>query len=196
MGRERCRAAVAALACAFGVSVAGCATATDAVSPPVAAAPSAVVIAPPAPAEAVVPTPKGKPVLVLTGRVGVTNVGRGLQWDVAGLDRLGLLRVGVFEPWVKQNLEFQGVWLTDVLKAAHVDASARSLHFTALDDYQIDLTMDDVLAGGVFLATKHGDGSAIAIEDGGPTRIVFVGGVASGASADRWIWSLTTIDVR
>jgi hypothetical protein len=42
----------------------------------------------------------------------------------------------------------------------------------------------------------HGDGGAIPIAEGGPIRIVFADGVASGANANQWIWSVTTIDVR
>ena len=73
---------------------------------------------------------------------------------------------------------------------------AQTIHFTALDDYQIDLSLADVRAGGILLATRTGDGGPIPIEDGGPTRIVFVGGVPAGASADQWIWNLAMIDVR
>jgi hypothetical protein len=48
----------------------------------------------------------------------------------------------------------------------------------------------------VLLATRTGDGGAIPIAEGGPIRIVFADGVASGANANQWIWSVTTIDVR
>lgn len=146
--------------------------------------------------EDVVPAPTSAPVLSVTGRIGATNSGNGLNLDPGTLDRLGRIRITVFEPWVKQTQNFQGVWLSDLLTLAHPDPGARTVHFTALDDYQVDLTIADVMAGGVLLATRSGDGAPIRIEDGGPTRIVFVGGVPSGASADQWIWSLSTIDVR
>ena len=66
---------------------------------------------------------------------------------------------------------------------AKVDPGATTIHVTALDDYQIDLPLAAVDAGGIFLATKRGDGEAIPIEEGGPTRIVYLGGAAAGASA-------------
>lgn len=144
----------------------------------------------------VIPSPTGDEVLSVTGRIAATNVGDSLRLDPAILERLGLVRVSVYEPWVQQNLDFQGVWLADLLALADSEADARSIHLTALDDYQIDLSMADVMAGGIFLATRTGAGAPIPIEDGGPTRIVFVGGVPSGSSADQWIWSLSTIDVR
>ncbi|HWM57606.1 MAG TPA: hypothetical protein VNO83_07220 [Pseudonocardia sp.] len=39
----------------------------------------------------------------------------------------------VFDPWTKQDLEVQGVWLADVLQVARADEEARSLHLAALD---------------------------------------------------------------
>jgi hypothetical protein len=185
--RALCAAALVVTALA-----AGCAA-----QPVAAPAPAVSVIAPPRPASGrVVPAPAGDPVLTLTGRIAATNAPRALELDVAVLDRLGVLKVGVYEPWVKQDLEFQGVWLADVLELARIDQGASSLHFTALDDYQIDLAVPDVMAGGVFLATKRGDGTPIPIEEGGPTRLVFTPGAGTGDSADQWIWSLKTIDVR
>lgn len=143
-----------------------------------------------------VPAPQGDPVLTITGKIATTNSGNSLQFDAATLDRLGLLQVTVDEPWVKQKLKFQGPWLADLLKMAKVDPAATTIHVTALDDYQIDLPLAAVDAGGILLATKKGDGESIPVEEGGPTRIVYLGGVAAGASADQWIWSLASIDVR
>ena len=143
-----------------------------------------------------VPAPEGTPVLTVTGKIAATNGAGGLRLDAATLDRLGLMQMTVYEPWVKTDLQFRGVWLADLIKLAQPDGSAQTVHLTALDDYQIDLSMTDVMAGGVLLATKTGDGSPIAVEDGGPTRIVFTSGTPSGSSADQWIWSLASIDVR
>jgi hypothetical protein len=96
----------------------------------------------------------------------------------------------------KQRMSFQGVWLADVLAAAGVDGGATGLHLTALDNYQVDLPIADVRAGGVLLATRNGDGGATPIAEGGPIRIVFADGAEAGANANQWIWSLTTMDVR
>jgi hypothetical protein len=143
-----------------------------------------------------VPPPSEQRVLALTGRIGSTNDGAVLAFDKPTLDQLGRVRVTVFEPWVKQELNFEGVWLADLLAVARADPQARTVHITALDDYQVELAISDVMAGGVLLATRSGNGQPIPIEDGGPTRIVFAGGVPAGNSADQWIWSLSAIDVR
>lgn len=143
-----------------------------------------------------VPTPTGPVVLTLTGKIGQLNDGAALRLDPALLDQLGLVKVTVFDPWVKKELQLQGTWLNDLLDVAQPTAAAQSIHITALDNYQVDLTLGDIRAGGILLATRTGDGQPLPIAEGGPLRIVFVGGVPSGANADQWIWSVTMIDVR
>ena len=157
-----------------------------------------VVVAPPRwQPDGPVQAPTGPVVLTLTGKIAQRNVDRSaLHFDAAILDELGVVKAKVYDPWVKQELEFQGVWMNDLIEAAKPTSGAQSIHITALDNYQVDLSLADVRAGGILAATKRGDGSPIPLEEGGPVRVVFIGGVPSGASADQWIWNLTTIDVR
>jgi hypothetical protein len=143
-----------------------------------------------------VPLPTDKPVLTVTGKISTTNQGNSLVFDQPTLAKLGVQQVELYEPWAKQNLAFRGVWLQNLLAVAGVGADAVRLHFVALDDYQVDLTVADIRGGGIMLATSAGDGSPIPIDKGGPTRIVFMDGVKAGANADQWIWSLKTVDVQ
>ncbi|HST64221.1 MAG TPA: molybdopterin-dependent oxidoreductase [Mycobacteriales bacterium] len=143
-----------------------------------------------------VPVPAGKAVLTLTGKVSADNRGATVAFDRPALERIGLVRARLHDPWAKEEIEVRGIRLRDLLAVAGAPATATSVHITALDDYQVDLGLADVRAGGVLLATAAGDGSAIAVEDGGPTRIVFLDGVPAGGNADHWIWSLKTIEVR
>jgi hypothetical protein len=136
------------------------------------------------------------PILAVEGKISATNDGHVLRLGVDTLDQLGVLKVNTYEPWAKKRMSFQGMWLADMLKVAGIDQSARTVHFTALDDYQVDLTMTEIAKGGIFLATKSADGSPIPIDQGGPTRIVFMDGVTAGASADQWVWSLKDINVK
>lgn len=143
-----------------------------------------------------VPVPDGKALITLTGKVSAVNKEATVALDRAGLAELGLVQVRVYEPWIKQTVDFRGVWLADVLLVAGVAAEATTIRITALDDYFVDLSIADIRAGGILLATEAGDGSELPVEKGGPTRIVFLNGVRGGANADQWIWSLTTIDAR
>lgn len=141
-----------------------------------------------------VPVP-AKPLLTVTGKVNAGNKGDSIVLDRAGLEQMGLVKVRVYEPWVKEEVDFRGVWLQDVLDVVGATDNFSVLRFTALDDYQVDIKGADVRAGGILLATSDGEGGNLPVDKGGPTRIIFVGGVKSGANADQWIWSLKTIDV-
>ncbi len=143
-----------------------------------------------------VPAPTGKVVLTLTGLVSAPNRGASIVLDQGALDRLGLVQVALYEPWIKKEATFQGVWLIDLLEVAGVPAAASTLALTALDDYRIEVPMADVRAGGILVALRTGDGSAIPVADGGPTRIVYLPDVPAGANMDRWIWSLKSIEIR
>jgi hypothetical protein len=200
--RSRDRACRAALALTAVVALGGCDVASlsgDGGDARPAAAPSfsAVPVRPVKlhPGDRV-PALAGSAVLTVTGRIAEQNQNDVLALDRVTLDRLGVSRIDVFEPWTKQNMGFQGLWLADLLKVAGAAPDAASIHATALDDYQVDLTTNEIRAGGIFLATRDGAGKAIPIQDGGPTRIVFAGNVAAGRNADRWIWSLKNLDVR
>ncbi|MGX6607314.1 molybdopterin-dependent oxidoreductase [Micromonosporaceae bacterium Da 78-11] len=143
-----------------------------------------------------VPAPVGTALFTMTGKVSTTNRGSVLAFDQRTVESLGMVQVELFEPWTKADMEFRGVWLKDIVAVAAVPADATRLHITALDDYTVDLELADVRAGGILLATRAGDGSSIPIDEGGPSRVVFLDGVAAGANADQWVWSVKEISVQ
>ena len=143
-----------------------------------------------------VPLPAGAAVLAVTGKIGRTNKGGTVVLDVATIERLGVRQIRTYEPWVKQTLDFRGVRLADLLAVVAPATGATKVHIVAHDDYSVDVTMEEARAGGVLLATRSGDGAALPVDAGGPTRIVFQTGSASAANPDQWIWSLKTIDVQ
>jgi hypothetical protein len=161
------------------------------------AAPSATAVSPATlrPGQTV-PPPSGKPVFTITGKITATNQNSGLALDLPTVERLAIHQVRLYEPWTKQDTDFRGVWLQDLLALAGVKSDAAKLHIVALDDYTVDLTMADIRTGGIMLATRAGDGSTLPVDKGGPTRIVFLNGVKAGANADQWIWSIKAIDVQ
>jgi hypothetical protein len=142
-----------------------------------------------------VPAPAEKPVFTMSGEISATNQDGALVFDQPTVEQLGVQQVKLYEPWVKKDLVFRGVWLQDLLAVAGVAPGATRVHITALDDYAVDLTVADIKAGGIMLATRAGDGSAIPIDEGGPTRIVFMDNVKAGANADQWVWSIKSIEV-
>lgn len=141
-----------------------------------------------------VPAPATAPIVTVIGGTAPANTDGGVAFDLASLERLGLVSATVFEPYEKKHLNFSGVTLAAVLNVAGVPSTA-NVHLTALDDYQVDLTAQEIAAGGVMLATQL-DGHPIAVASGGPTRLVFLDGTASGKDGRQWIWSISRIDVK
>ena len=194
MGRTTARALRLALVMGALVTATACGTAGSGGAKGPAAA---VVVSPPSirPGQTV-PAPEKPAVLTVTGKISATNRGGTLQLDAPTLDALGRQQVTVYEPWVRETLVFQGLWLTDLLHVAQADNAARSLHLSALDGYQIDLAMADIDTGTFFVDTHTGDGGPIPVAAGGPVRILIVDGASSEATDARWIWSMSTIDVQ
>jgi hypothetical protein len=198
----RRRGVLAAAGCALVLALGGCGPADEAAVPATTAkaAPAAytgsVIAAPELTAGAEVPAPAGKAVLTVTGRITTHNRDKTLALDLATLGRMGVEQIRVHEPWTKEDLDFRGVWLADLLDVAGAAPEATTVHLVALDDYAVDVPMDEVRGGGVMLAFRDGADAELPIDQGGPTRIIYMAGVASGNNPDQWIWSLKTIDVR
>lgn len=134
------------------------------------------------------PAPTGEPVLTIEPAVGTT---RPLQVDLTGLRAVSASSYDIFEPFEEREITFRGVELGSVLAATDADG-ADSYLLTALDDYRVVLTAEEISAGGIILAVEA-DGAGIPIESGGPVRVVFVDGSEAGANTDNWIWSLERI---
>ena len=137
------------------------------------------------------------PVLTISGKISARNTPDGLALDVAGLETLGLVKYKVRDPWLEADLEFSGVLVTDLLTATGAAADATSLQITALDDYQVDISIADAKRWPIMLATRTG-GAPMTIEDKGPMRIVFPADPSIDAlkTKDLWIWQIKTIEVR
>ena len=143
-----------------------------------------------------VPAPTGKVVLTLRG-VPNTNVGKTLQFDLATLERLGVVSYQVFDRQAEgRDVTFSGPLLRSVLDVA--GAQGTTLHCIALNDYAVDVPAADAEELPVLLATKA-DGKRMTVAHYGPTRFIYpTEGFDLNATVydPRWIWQLKTIVVR
>lgn len=149
-------------------------------------------------ADRAVPLPSRAEVVSLVGAIGKRNDGPRLSFDLPTLERLGLVRYAVRDPWDQRRIVFTGVLLADLLDVADVPATARRLRLTALDDYETTIEIADARRWPILLATRA-DGDPIAVAAGGPTRIVFPYGQYEfdrGRYDAQWIWSVESIVVR
>jgi hypothetical protein len=117
--------------------------------------------------------------------------GEAVGLDLAGLDQLRQVELTIYEPFEEGDVTFSGVVVSDLLSLFEAD-EVGTAQFLALDDYEVELSLADVSSSGVVLATRQ-DGKEIAIEDGGPTRLVFPDGSEVGRNTDLWVWSLKHI---
>ncbi|MER7072447.1 molybdopterin-dependent oxidoreductase [Terrabacter sp. NPDC000476] len=144
---------------------------------------------------AAVPAPTGPTVLTVTGKVAG---GKPVTFDMATLEKLGLVEYSVMDKQAEgRRVTFRGVLLSDVLATVGA-SSATSLHTVALNDYAVDIPVSDTRTYPVLLATTV-DGKRMSVEKYGPVRVVYP---TDGATLDpavydpRWIWQLTTVEVR
>jgi DMSO/TMAO reductase YedYZ molybdopterin-dependent catalytic subunit len=152
-------------------------------------APPAKDAAPTTTAVTLLPKPTGTSVLEIT-RPGAEPV----LADFATLDHLATKTYKIVEPFEKKIIAFTGVELWTVLAGAGVPTTATEVLLTALDDYEVHLSVADIRKGGVILSTRA-DGEVIPLDHGGPMRLVFLDGVEAGSNPDQWIWSIKHIAV-
>jgi hypothetical protein len=141
-----------------------------------------------------VPKPVGKPVLKLSGALTNHNSGKDLVLDQKQLEAMPAETATVYEPWVKKRIEFTGVPVSLLLTTAGISPSATEVKVHAIDDYQVEFKIADLMAPGVLLATRQ-EGEGIPIADGGPVRLVFPPDSVTGRNRDTWVWSIDSFTV-
>ena len=145
-----------------------------------------------------IPSPSQKVVLSISGQVATKNTADSLELDMSTLEKLGLVKYQVHDPWLKQTFTYTGVLMSDLLKYAGASQSARSVHMVALDDYQVDIPIADIEMWPILLATRA-NGEFMNVDNYGPLRIIYPYGSHSidpVSHNDLWIWSLKSIEVR
>lgn len=142
------------------------------------------------------PEPTGDVLLTVSGAIA-----RGDAEGVARLDRAMLEALPVAEfttatVWTEGAHSFTGVPLADLLE--HVGAEGALLRASAINDYTVEIPVDDAVSGGPIVAYRM-DGEEMSVRDKGPLWIVY----PYDSSADyrneiiyaRSIWQLDRIEV-
>jgi hypothetical protein len=142
-------------------------------------------------------TPKGRPVLSVTGRISQRN---GLDIADFDLEMLAALPQHSFStrtPWDKTPRKFTGPLLRDLL--ASVGAQGKLLKAAALNDYKVEIPVEDAQLYDVIICHLIDD-QPMRIRDRGPLFIVYpfdaYPAIQSGRYFSRAIWQLRRIDVQ
>lgn len=145
-----------------------------------------------------IPPPSQEVVLTISGRVAAKNTLDALVLDIPTLEKLGLVKYSVHDPWIKQTITYSGVLMSDLLKYAGTFHTAQSVHIVALDDYQVDISIADINKWPILLATRAND-EYMSVDNLGPTRIIYPyesHSIDSTSHNDQWIWSVKSMEVR
>lgn len=93
-----------------------------------------------------------------------------VQFDLATIEKIGLTKVVTETPWNEGLVEFEGVLMRDLL--AHVTAQGSSVYASALDNYSVDIPIEDFMSHDVILATRI-DGKVLRVRDNGPLWVIY-----------------------
>lgn len=143
------------------------------------------------------PAPAEKPILTISGKIGVTNRDNTAQFDRAMLEALGTTTIETTTPWHEGKNTFEGVSLDKLLK--HVGATGQRVVVVALNDYTTDIPIEDFRKFNVILALKR-NGEYMPVRDKGPLFIIYPydsnPDLKSQTYYARSAWQVARIDVR
>ena len=127
--------------------------------------------------------------VVLTVRVN----GLRTTFSLNQLFALPVTDIRLFEPFIKQNSQFGGVAISEVFKATGI-SGADIATTIALNDYAYSNTAEKFLDSNAVIAYEQ-NGQPIAMDRGGPIRIIFPDGTLLAKVLDAWNWSISEIVV-
>jgi hypothetical protein len=140
--------------------------------------------------------PEGSVILTVGGNVAVTNAEGGAQFDRAMFDAIGTSEITTTTPWTDGPQVFSGVLGRDLFE--RLGAEGATVTATALNDYTVEIPMEDFANYDVLLATEM-NGETMQVSDKGPIWIVYP---RDGEPAlqdrrlhDRWVWQLKALNV-
>jgi hypothetical protein len=140
--------------------------------------------------------PSGSPVLTLRGKLKRTNRGDSAVFDMAMLEGVAQHSFSTKTPWFKDARKFTGPLLRDLLSL--VGAHGTTLRVSALNDYRIDIPVEDARRFDLMLARLI-DERPITVRDKGPLFMIYPFDsdptLRNALYYSRSVWQLKTIDV-
>ena len=145
----------------------------------------------------VIPAPDGEVILTVSGEIGVTNRDDQLVLDLATIEKMGLVKYTVNDPWLKEEVTYTGVLMSDFLNVIGVPDSATTVRFHALDDYESEITIAEMQEWSILLVTQT-NGEYMTIENSGPTRIIFPYDIYPdlAPARDMSVWNIDSMEIR
>lgn len=146
-----------------------------------------------------IPAPEGRKILAVSGDISAANMDGAAVFDAATLEKIGVVRFTTETAWSDNPITFDGVLLSAVLDVVGAGSAAASLRITALNDYAIDVPIEDAREWPTILALKA-DGKYMSVREKGPLWLVYPRHMNAEFGNDkfnaRWIWQIATIEVQ
>lgn len=141
--------------------------------------------------------PTGPVLLSITGRLSKPNAGARADFDMAMLAKMPQHSFSTNTPWYTSARRFTGPLLRDVLVA--VGAQGETLRAYALNDYSVEIPVEDAQRHDVLLARLL-DGKPMAVRDKGPLFIIYPfdsdAALRNAVYYSRSAWQLKRIEVK
>jgi hypothetical protein len=141
--------------------------------------------------------PTEKPILTVSGKIGVTNKDGAAQFDRAMLESIGMVSFETTTPWFNGLVKFEGVPMDKLMQK--VGASGQRVIVVALNDYSSELPIEDFAKYGVMLALKR-NGQYMPVSDKGPLFIIYPFDsnpeLKNQKFYSRSVWQISRIEVK
>lgn len=145
-----------------------------------------------------IPAPNSEVILSLSGLIGQTNNAQQLDFSMETLEQLGVVEYTLEDPFLGRTVTYQGVLISSIFEAAKVTEGAKTVKAVALNDYSVDIPIDELRTMPVILATRI-DGERMAVADKGPLEIVFpyhAYKLDHEKYVGMWIWQLWSMEIK
>lgn len=114
--------------------------------------------------------PAGKALLTISGHIENTNDGGKAVFDLASLEKMGMISFQTTSPWYDGRTTFTGISLQKLMD--YVGAKGTVVKVTALNDYTTEIPLSDFKKYNVILALKV-NGEYMRVRDKGPLFVVY-----------------------
>ncbi|MDZ4100236.1 MAG: hypothetical protein U1E12_01015 [Hydrogenophaga sp.] len=141
--------------------------------------------------------PKGRAILSISGKIDLKNKGDLATFDMAMIEKLPQHTFTTRTPWYDKPVKFTGPLLSDVLAA--IKASGTTVSAVAINDYKVNIPMEDVRKHGILMARLIDD-KPIPVRSKGPLFVVYPFDSASELRTsvyyERSIWQLKALELQ
>ncbi len=138
----------------------------------------------------------GETLLEVSGAITTKNSGNKIVFDQAALEKLPQATIETSTPWNTAVTKFEGVSGKAFIEA--VGATGKVIKARAINDYTIEMPVDDFRTTGLILAMKA-NGQPLSLRDRGPIWIIYPwdsnADLRDKAHQRRSIWQLVSITV-